>query len=234
MDHELNQFKQPVGLPLAAWVAPAWPSCETLCGQYCRLESLSPETHGDSLYRAISSQPDDASWTYMPYGPFATREDYQKWLVKYAGQKDPQFYAIVDRETEQALGVASYLRVTPANGFIEVGHLHFSPALRRSRMATEAMWLMMQHAFSLGYRRYEWKCDRLNAPSRAAALRLGFTFEGIFRQATVVKGRNRDTAWHAIIDRDWPAIDAAFREWLEPTNFDEHGRERLKLKTRCA
>ena len=229
MDHTLNQYQQPVGHALANWTPPAWPSRDTMLGHYCRLESLDAAVHGDALYQAISSQPDDASWTYMPYGPFKSREDYQLWLNKVCGQSDPQFYAIVDRATERPLGVVAYLRITPASGSIEVGHIHYSPALRRSRLATEAMLLMMQHAFQLGYRRYEWKCDTLNGPSRAAALRYGFTFEGIFRQATVVKGRNRDTAWHSIIDRDWPAIEAAYQRWLEPSNFDEQGRQKAKL-----
>lgn len=229
MDHDFNQFQQPVGHRLADWSTPAWPSRDALIGTYCRLELLDAMAHGDALYRAISSQPDDASWTYLAYGPFATRAAYQEWLVQYAGQSDPQFYAILDQASQQAIGVASYLRITPASGSIEVGHIHYSPQLRRTPAATEAMLLMMRHAFGLGYRRYEWKCDALNAPSRAAALRLGFSFEGIFRQATVVKGRNRDTAWYSMLDSEWPSIEAAFEKWLAPENFDAMGRQREKL-----
>jgi len=138
-------------------------------------------------------------------------------------------FAVVDPITDDAIGVAGYLRITPASGSIEVGHLNFSPRLQRTRAATEAMYLMMAHAFELGYRRYEWKCNALNLPSRAAALRLGLSFEGIFRQATVVKGRNRDTAWYAAIDSEWPALRAAFLQWLDPANFDEQGQQRISL-----
>ena len=229
MDYEFNEFQQPVGLPLANWSQPPWPSREPLNGQYCRLESLNPQLHGDALFAAIHHQADEASWTYMAYGPFPARSDYQQWLEQYAGQADPQFYAIIDRQSQLPLGVAAYLRVMPASGSIEVGHIHYAPQLRRTRTATEAMLLMMQQVFSLGYRRYEWKCDALNAPSRAAAERLGFTFEGIFRQATVVKGRNRDTAWYAITDLDWPRIQAGYQRWLAPENFDADGRQKQKL-----
>ena len=229
MDHQFNEFQQPVGPAVVNWSPPAWPGRDTLNGRYCRLELLNAQLHGDALYAAIAAEPDDASWTYMAYGPFSQRAEYQQWLVQYAGQDDPQFYAIVDSQSQQPLGVAAYLRVMPASGSVEVGHIYYSPKLRRTRMATEAMWLMMQHVFCLGYRRYEWKCDALNAPSRAAAERLGFTFEGIFRQATVVKGRNRDTAWYAMIDRDWPGIAAAYQQWLAPENFDEQGQQKQKL-----
>ena len=142
---------------------------------------------------------------------------------------DPLFHAIVDNATGKAIGLASYLRIDPASGSIEVGHINYSPLLQRTPAATEAMYLMMQRVFELGYRRYEWKCDALNARSRAAAQRYGFSFEGIFRQATVYKGRNRDTAWYAIIDREWPALQAAFLQWLDPSNFDADGRQRVRL-----
>ena len=142
---------------------------------------------------------------------------------------DPLFYAILDQATNRAVGVAGYLRIDPRNGSIEVGHLGYSPLLQRTPAATEAMYLMMARAFELGYRRYEWKCDSLNEPSRAAALRLGFVFEGIFRQAVVVKGRNRDTAWFSVIDSEWPALKAAFVNWLAPDNFDEQGRQLARL-----
>ncbi len=145
---------------------------------------------------------------------------------------DPLFFTIMDCAGNKPLGLASYLRIDPRSGSIEVGHLAYSPLLQRTAAATEAMYLMMSRAFELGYRRYEWKCDALNAPSRSAAQRLGFTFEGIFRQATVVKGRSRDTAWFAIIDQDWPAIREAFIRWLSPANFDAAGRQRSPLAAR--
>jgi RimJ/RimL family protein N-acetyltransferase len=142
---------------------------------------------------------------------------------------DPQFFAIVDPASARAVGVASYLRITPASGSIEVGHINYSPLLQRKPAATEAMYLMMANAFDLGYRRYEWKCDALNAPSRSAAQRLGLSYEGIFRQATVVKGRNRDTAWYASIDSEWPALRNAFLRWLDPANFDAAGKQKQSL-----
>ena len=168
-------------------------------------------------------------WTYLPYGPFATLEAYRAWIEEVWSGSDPMFYAIVDTSTGRALGVAGYLRISPASGSIEVGHISYSPLLQRTPAATEAMYLMMARVFELGYRRYEWKCHALNAPSRAAALRLGFTFEGVFRQATVIKGRNRDTAWYSVIDEEWPALKEAFGRWLAPANFDEQGKQRIRL-----
>jgi RimJ/RimL family protein N-acetyltransferase len=147
---------------------------------------------------------------------------------------DPLFYAVVEKIEDRAVGVASYLRIDPANGSIEVGHINYSPLLQRTPAATEAMYLMMRHVFDLGYRRYEWKCNALNAASRVAARRLGFSFEGVFRQAGVVKGRNRDTAWYAMIDKEWPALREAFLRWLDPSNFDEQGRQRARLSVLTA
>lgn len=225
MQHELNELGQPVGLPVADWSPPAWPSTEAMHGRYCRLESLDVDRHSQSLYEAHRLDRDASSWTYMPYGPFSSLDEFRKYVSTYSGKSDPQFYAIIDASQDRAIGVASYLRITPAAGTIEVGHLSFSPLLRRTRMATEAMMLMMANAFDLGYRRYEWKCNALNDASRRAALRLGFTFEGIFRQATVVKGRNRDTAWYSILDSEWPLRRAAFDRWLAPENFDAQGHQ---------
>jgi RimJ/RimL family protein N-acetyltransferase len=168
-------------------------------------------------------------WTYLPYGPFETIESYQHWLADSAKTNDPLFYAIVEGSSGKAAGLASYLRIAPASGSIEVGHLSYSPSLQRTAAATEAMFLMMKRVFELGYRRYEWKCDALNAKSRAAAQRLGFSFEGVFRQATVYRGRNRDTAWYAAIDREWPALEMAFSQWLNPSNFDQRGAQRAQL-----
>jgi RimJ/RimL family protein N-acetyltransferase len=167
-------------------------------------------------------------WTYLPYGPFEDLTAYRAWLDAVAGRRDPMFFAIV--AAERAVGVASFLRVKPAEGSIEVGHLAFSPALQRTTAATEAMALMMATAFDeLGYRRYEWKCDALNGPSRRAALRLGFVYEGTFRQASVVRGRNRDTAWFSVTDIEWPRLKAAFGQWLAPGNFGPDGRQRVSL-----
>jgi len=198
-------------------------------GRFCRVESLVPEAHAAALYAANRLDAQGRMWTYLPYGPFDTFQNYCAWLEEACSGNDPLFHAIVDKATDKAVGVAAYLRIDPRNGSIEVGHLAFSPLLQRTPAATEAMYLMMQRAFRLGYRRYEWKCDSLNAPSRAAAQRLGLSFEGVFRQAAIVKNRNRDTAWYAAIDSEWPDLQDAFLRWLDPSNFGEDGRQRLRL-----
>jgi RimJ/RimL family protein N-acetyltransferase len=190
-----------------------------------------PARHAAQLHAANLLASDGRNWTYLPYGPFASLDEYRRWLDSVAAGTDPMFHAVVDLASEEAVGVASYLRIDPAAGSIEVGHINYSPKLQRRIAATEAMYLMMKRAFELGYRRYEWKCHSLNAPSRAAAQRFGFSYEGIFRQARVDKGRNRDTAWYAMIDREWPSIEAAFQRWLDPANFDEQGRQRMSLKS---
>ena len=223
------QTPLPIGAALPGWQAPPAPQITALEGRYCRLEALHAAQHAAALYAANAPDTSGHSWTYMAYGPFAQLADYQRWVEQWAHSADPLFFAIIDRSSMRATGVASYLRITPASGSIEVGHIHYSPLLARTRAATEAMYLLMQHAFRLGYRRYEWKCDALNAPSRAAAQRLGFSFEGVFRQATVYKQRSRDTAWYAVIDREWPALQAAFERWLAPENFDAAGRQRSAL-----
>jgi RimJ/RimL family protein N-acetyltransferase len=229
MGRHVNELGQVIGFPLPGWRPPPRPSRETLAGRLCRLEPLDPARHGDDLYRANALDADPRHWTYLPYGPFADREAYRRWMEATCLGDDPLFFAIVDLATGAPAGVASYLRIDPGNGSIEVGHLRFSSLLQRKPAATEAMYLMMRRAFELGYRRYEWKCDALNAPSRAAALRLGLSYEGTFRQAMVIKGRSRDSAWFAATDRDWPALDSAFRRWLDPANFDEAGRQRVRL-----
>lgn len=218
----------PLGEELRSWTPPPVPSREPLEGRYCRVEPLSV-AHADSLHAANLPDHEGRMWAYLPYGPFDSLSTYREWVQAKIASGDPIFLAIVDRASRRPVGVASYMRIDPANGSIEVGHLAYSPLLQRTAAATEAMYLMMERAFALGYRRYEWKCDALNAPSRAAAERLGFTYEGIFRQAAVVKGRNRDTAWYSVIDREWPALRDAFQKWLEPTNFDEAGRQRVPL-----
>jgi RimJ/RimL family protein N-acetyltransferase len=215
-----------IGFPVSDWKTPPLPTCVAMEGRFCHLELLDSQRHATDLYTANALDIDGRNWTYLPYGPFETLDAYRAWMAQHCCGHDPLFYAIVDRK---ALGVASYLRIDPVNGSIEVGHINLSPLLQRTPAATEAMYLMMKHAFELGYRRYEWKCDALNAPSRAAAQRLGFSFEGIFRQATIVKGRNRDTAWYAAIDKEWPALEHAFLTWLDPSNFDENGKQRTRL-----
>ncbi len=225
----LNELGQPVGPPLPGWAPPPFPPREPMAGRFCRLEPLDPDRHADALHAANVLDADGRSWTYLAYGPFRTAADHRAWVAEVCRHNDPLFFAILEAGTGQPVGVASYLRIAPASGSIEVGGLHFSPRMQRTPIATEAMYLMMKRAFELGYRRYEWKCDALNAPSRAAAQRLGLSYEGVFRQATLYKGRNRDTAWYAAIDAEWPALRAAFEAWLAPDNFDEQGRQRTRL-----
>ena len=224
-----NPLGQPIGFPLPEWRAPPRPPREPVAGRYCRVEPIDPDRHAAELYEANRRDPSGRAWTYLFAGPFDTFEAYRQWMTSSCLSDDPLFHAIIDGATGKAIGVASFMRIDLKNGVIEVGNINYSPLLQRTRAATEAMYLMMKRAFALGYRRYEWKCDSLNAPSRAAAQRLGFSFEGIFRQAVVYKGRNRDTAWYAILDREWPAIRAAFERWLDPANFDSEGRQRLRL-----
>ena len=227
-----NPLGQPIGFPLPDWSPRPRPPRAPIEGRFCRLEPLDPARHAASLHAANSEDKDGRIWTYLPYGPFASLAAYQTWAETSARGEDPLFHAIIDRASGRALGVASYLRIEPAVGVIEVGHINYAPALQKRPAATEAMYLMMRRVFDeLGYRRYEWKCDSLNAPSRAAAARLGFRYEGLFRQATVYKGRNRDTTWFSIVDREWPALRAAYERWLDPGNFDAEGRQRTSLSS---
>jgi RimJ/RimL family protein N-acetyltransferase len=228
----MNEHGQPVGLAVPDWKGARAPVREVVAGRTCRLEPLDAERHGAALFGAYAADPKGVNWTYLPYGPFASEAEYVAWLRERQSAVDECFFAIVEPRSGRPLGVASYLRIAPATGSIEVGHLSYSPALQRTVASTEAMFLMMKRVFDdWGYRRYEWKCDRLNAPSRAAATRLGFRFEGVFRQLMVVKGRNRDTAWFSIVDAEWPALRAAFEAWLDPSNFDGEGRQRRRLES---
>jgi RimJ/RimL family protein N-acetyltransferase len=224
-----NELGQPIGFPLPDWKEPPRPPRTAMTGRYCRVEPIDPARHAEELFRANSMDPEGRNFTYLGAGPFATLAAYRQWLESSCMGEDPLFHAVIDGATRQAAGVASYLRIDPRNGVIEVGNINYSPLLQRRRAATEAMYLMMKRAFELGYRRYEWKCDALNAASRTAAQRLGFSFEGVFRQAVVYKGRSRDTAWYAAIDSEWPELERAFLRWLDPGNFDGEGRQRARL-----
>lgn len=217
--------------PLAGWRPPPVPARAAVGGRWVRLEPLT-SAHAAELHAAFAG--DDATWTFLPYGPFASAEDYAAWIAGAAGADDPLFFALRDRGTGQAGGVAAFLRIQPGAGSIELGHIALSPVLRRGRAATEAWFLMMDWAFGAGYRRFEWKCDARNLASRRAAERLGLSYEGIFRQAAVVKGRNRDTAWFAAIDSEWPALRAAYGRWLDTANFDPAGRQRVPLSSLTA
>ena len=225
-----NQFGDPIGLSLGDTVHPGFPDdAIKLTGQYCYLEALDADKHAADLYAAYSLDSDGRLWTYLPQGPFSNETDYRTWVEGAQHKADPFFYAIIDSESKKAVGVASYLRIDPVASSIEVGWITFSPLIQQKPIATESMFLMMKNAFYLGYRRYEWKCNSLNEPSITAAMRLGMSFEGLFRQATMVKGHNRDTAWFAIIDRDWPVAQDAFLAWLDLENFDESGNQKLRL-----
>ena len=231
----LNEHGQWIGHDLSGWAAPPFPEHRPLAGRYCRVEPLDAARHARPLYEAQAEDRAGERWTYSFAGPFTDFGAYQQWCLAAQGSRDPQHYAIVDTVTGAAVGSASYLRIEPRHGVIEVGHIYFSPLLARTRAATESMYLLMANAFALGYRRYEWKCDSCNLPSRAAATRLGFTYEGKFRQAIVNKGRNRDTTWFAIIDADWNrGLHAAFMTWLDPANFDSAGRQKQALSALTA
>ncbi len=229
MTQTINHLGQPIGFAVPGWTPPPVPPRATLTGRFCRIEPLNVEVHAADLYAANSLDSEGRMWTYLAYGPFADMDAYVTWMTRACQSTDPLFHAIIDSVTGKAVGVCSYLRIDPHNGVIEVGGLAFSPLLQRTPAATEAMFLMMQNAFALGYRRYEWKCDSLNVPSRVAAQRLGFSYEGLFRQAIIYKGRSRDTAWYAIIDQEWPALQAAYTQWLAPTNFTDDGQQRVRL-----
>jgi RimJ/RimL family protein N-acetyltransferase len=199
-----------------------------LKGETVVLEPLDAGRHGDELFR--SAQGADETWLYLPYGPFSSKAEFLAWLERHAATSDPLAFAIIDRGVGAARGIATLMSIVPEHGVIEIGHIWLSPALQRTRQATEAIYLLARYAFDeLGNRRLEWKCDAANAASRRAAERFGFVFEGVFRQHRMIKGRNRDTAWYSITDGEWPARRAAFEAWLSPNNFDAERRQRRSL-----
>ena len=232
MEQRLNIFGQPTGPVLDNWQARTLPEAVTLTGQYCRLEPLDAVQHTAYLCQAFDSATvNPALWTYLSVGPFGDAQSFAAFINTIAVSRDPLYFVVVDLRSERAVGLLSLMRTDVKNGVTEVGNVIFSPALQQTRLSTEAHFLMMQYVFSaLNYRRYEWKCDSLNAPSRSAALRLGFQFEGIFRQAVVYKGRSRDTAWFSVIDKDWPALKTAFQHWLSAGNFNDRGKQRCRLQ----
>lgn len=226
----VNQFDQPIGDDVVEWKGAMSPTKENMVGQYCSLVALEAGSHSEDLFQAFQLEGSEGLWTYMPVGPFADETQMTEWAEHAEVSSDPLFFAVVDNTTNRAVGFASYLRMDPATGVIEVGFIAFSPRLQKTRMATEAMYLMMARAFDdWGYRRYEWKCDALNAPSQGAAKRFGFSYDGLFKQATIYKGRNRDTAWYSILDGDWPKLKRAFAAWLDESNFDANGNQKQRL-----
>jgi RimJ/RimL family protein N-acetyltransferase len=221
---------QPVGVSLTGWTTRPAPLRTAMVGRFCRVEPLEPGRHAVDLFAANRLDAEGRNWTYLFQEPFREFEPYRAWLEQVAKGDDPLFHTIVDLKTGKAVGVATYMRIDRANGVIEVGNINYSPLLQKTPAATEAMFLMMARVFDeLGYRRYEWKCDALNAPSRTAALRLGFQYEGLFRQAVIYKGRNRDTTWYSIIDSEWTGLKRAYQQWLAPENFDAAGKQRRGL-----
>ncbi|ABR74011.1 N-acetyltransferase [Actinobacillus succinogenes] len=222
-----NHLNQPIGNPLPNFTAGEYPNVTLLQGRFCRLEKLSP-AHAEDLFAVYSS--DERYWTYLPLDPFDDKKQFSEFLQQISASTDPYYFAIIDEKTGQAVGIFALMRIDPNNRVIEVGWVIYSPKLQRTKIATEAQFLLAQYVFeSLQYRRYEWKCDSLNEPSRKAALRLGFTYEGTFRQAQVYNGRTRDTAWFSMLDIEWQNRKSRFQKWLSDENFDEHGRQKKSL-----
>jgi RimJ/RimL family protein N-acetyltransferase len=210
---------------LADWKGVPAPTATLLEGRFIRLERLDPARHGDELFAALEGPGADPKlWDYLPYGPFPERTAFDAWLNNHAAASDPYFFSIVDRSTNQVQGILSLMSIVPAQGRIEIGHVTFGAPMQRSPRSTEAVYLLAKHSFDLGYRRLEWKCNNGNARSKYAAERLGFSFEGVFRQHMVVKGQNRDTAWYSILDGEWPAIAAGFEQWLSDENQTPDGQ----------
>lgn len=226
-----NHFGQPVGDALPDWQPRPAPQRHTLQGRLCYLEPLAGK-HAEALFAAHQLAPDTRSWTWLLREPDSSVEEFSAWVASVAELSDPLHFAVIDRQTRLPVGSLALMRIDANNGVIEVGHVHFSPLLSRTAMATEAHWLLMRYAFdTLGYRRYEWKCNSLNEPSRRAARRLGFHYEGRFRQALVIKGHNRDTDWFSIIDTEWPQIDSAMQRWLASDNFSADGQQIRTLES---
>lgn len=225
-----NDYGQPIGPELEAWSERPSPQRIVIRGRYCRLEPVGVEDHASDLFAAYMEAPDNHEWTYLFVERPETEVAFRDYLQKLAASEQSLHFAIVDSGSERAVGTAALMRIEPTHGAIEVGSIVYSSRLKKTRAGTEAMYLLMRYVFEdLGFRRYEWKCDSLNAPSRAAATRYGFTYEGTFRNAIVYKGRNRDTSWYSIIDTEWPSIQSAFDAWLDPQNFDKHGLQKQSL-----
>ena len=226
---EQNQCGQILGFPVENWTQRKEPLRVKINGQYCRLEPLNPKLHAEPLFEAFWHNNCGETWTYLPYGPFEMLDDFSGWLNKANDVKS--VFVIIDLQSSTAQGTANYHDMDLAHGVIEVGGIHYSKQLQKTRAATEAMYLMMRHVFDdLEYRRYQWRCNALNKASRQAAERLGFKFEGIFRQSNVFKDRNRDTAWYSIINSEWPELKIKLEKWLDPHNFDTSGKQILSLK----
>jgi len=230
MSTRTDAFGQPIGFPVEHWTERARPPRTPMFGRYCRLEPLEDERHASELFEAYSDAPDERDWAYVTRRRPTSLEEFRQEVAALAAKPDPLNFAIVDLASETSVGTIALMRIDPPHGVIEVGGVIYSPRMQRRPTGTEAVYLLGRRVFEeLGYRRFEWKCDSLNARSMAAARRYGFTFEGIFRQAIVYHGRSRDTAWFSMLDSEWPSARDAFERWLDPDNFDEAGRQRRSL-----
>ena len=208
---------------------PPHPKGISIEGKLVDLKPLIASEFSEELFISNAIDKEGINWAYLPYGPFESQANYAKWIKSFEEGDDPIFFAIISKKLKKAIGIASFLRINPTKGLIEVGHINYSPLLQKTTEATEAMFLMMKWVFDNGYRRYEWKCNALNLKSRRAAQRLGFSYEGVFRQMTISKGRNRDTAWFAIIDKEWAEIEKCFDQFLSESNFDNNGKSKVSL-----
>ena len=230
MTTQINELGQPIGESLANWSSAQFPSYIAFEGSFCRIEPIDVKRHAEELFEAYAVDIDNKMWTYMSYGPFKSVENVQQWLEHASQKTDPQFYVLIEKKTNKAVGLSSYMRIKPEHGVIEVGGISFSPLLQRTAIATEIMYLMMKRVFEeLGYRRYEWKCDALNTASCNAAIRFGFSYDGTFRKHIVYQNRSRDTAWYSMLDDEWPLLKLAYEQWLAPENFNNNGQQLIKL-----
>lgn len=217
---------------MSGWTPRQKPGRVVLDGRYVRLEPLDTERHGSELFSASQVPDADDKFRWLAENPVDDEAAFLTWVKKSEASEDPLYFAVVDKASGKVAGRQTYMRIDTQNGVIEIGNIYWGPLIARKRAATEALYLFMRHAFAdLGYRRFEWKCNNDNEPSKRAALRFGFTFEGVFRQHLIVKGLNRDTAWFSIIDKEWPALEKAYEAWLAPENFDADGQQRRKLET---
>ncbi|MEZ5879292.1 MAG: GNAT family protein [Nitratireductor sp.] len=217
---------------MSGWTPRQKPGRVVLDGLYARLEPLDTERHGSELFSASHVPDADDKFRWLAENPVDDEAAFLAWVKKSEASEDPLYFAVVDKASGKVAGRQTYMRIDTQNGVIEIGNIYWGPLIARKRAATEALYLFMRHAFAdLGYRRFEWKCNNDNEPSKRAALRFGFTFEGVFRQHVIVKGLNRDTAWFSIIDKEWPALEKAYEAWLAPENFDADGQQRRKLET---
>ena len=229
LEADLDENQMPVGKIVPDWRGTIRPPQKTLTGKYCTLEPLTLEQHGKDLFVLNLQDTTGRDYTYLPYGPFPDKSSFEIWLSEVSASPETEMYAIMNPESRSAVGHLGYLRIDPVHGSIELGHVKFSDQIKRSQLSSEAVYLMINNVFALGYRRLEWKCNALNKASRKAAQRFGFSYEGTFRQLMVVKGRNRDTAWFSILDHEWHPLKKMYTQWLDSENFNAKGEQKISL-----